>query len=242
MFSSSRPVAGDGSTRRVPELTQLDDATPDIGPSTVRFSLFGQIEVRTASRRLGVSDFPSRKAKQMCQLLAAAAGRPVSKDRLIEALWGAKLPRNPSAAVDHTISVLRSVVAADDGAQPIVTERGHYRIDLAVAEIDLVRFDQLVDSSSTAIHTATLPALLEAVELAQGTVLEDEMYAPWASMPREHYGQRVQRVLLDIARRALVSDDPHLALAMAQRARAESMIVLEEGFGLCRIHQWDSKT
>ena len=231
--SSSRPVAGDGSTQRVPALESPDEATLDIGPSTVRFNLFGPIEVRTSTRRIGVSDFPSRKAKQVCQLLAGAAGRPVSKDRLIDALWGAKLPRNPSAAVDHTISLLRSVVAADDGAQPIVTECGHYRIDLSIAEIDLVRFDQLVDGSSTANLPAALPALLEAVELAQGTVLEDEMYAPWASMLRDHYGQRVQRVLLDVARGALVDDDPHRALAMAQRARYESVIVLEEGFALC---------
>ncbi len=209
------------------------DADSEVGPSTVRFCLFGPIEVRTATRRIGVSDFPSRKVKQVCQLLVSAAGRSVSKDTLIDELWGDKLPRNPSAVVDHTLSLLRSLVVADDGSQPILTERGRYRIDLSVAEVDLIRFDELVGSESVDARTVPLSQLLTAVKLAGGQVLEDEMYAPWAHDLRERYTHRVQRLLLDIARDALVHDDPRLALDMAGRARAESLVVLEEGFALC---------
>jgi DNA-binding SARP family transcriptional activator len=200
---------------------------------SVQFSLFGSIEVRTASRHVGVADFPSRKAKQVCELLVSSAGRTVTKDQLIESVWGEKLPRNPSAAIDHTMSILRSTLVGDDGAQPIVSERSRYRIDLSVAEIDIVRFDELVDQSSCMSRTAQLPKLLEAIGLVRGAVLEDEMYAPWAEVLRDRYGQRVQRVLLDLARSALVHDDPQLALTMAERARQESSVVLEEGYALC---------
>ena len=200
--------------------------------ASVQFLLFGPIEVRTASRSLGVSDFPSRKAKQVCELLVCAAGRAVSKDQLIDSIWADKLPRNPSPAMDHILSTLRATVVGDDGAQPIVTERGRYRIDLSIATIDIVRFDELVDRASAELRSGALSHLMEAAELARGPVLEDEMYAPWAEVLRERYRQRVQRVQLDIARTALVHDDPLLALDMAERARHESVLVLEEGYAL----------
>jgi DNA-binding SARP family transcriptional activator len=206
---------------------------PRSAQPSVHFFLFGSIEVRTATRRLGVSNFPSRKAKQVAELIVCAAGRAVSKDQLIESVWGDKLPRNPSSAMDHIISMLRSTLVADDGSQPIITERGRYRIDLEVATIDIVRFDELVDWASAQPRLGGVADLMEAVELARGPVLEDEMYAPWAEALRERYRQRVQRVQLDIARTALVHDDPALALEMALRAREESSLVLEEGYALC---------
>jgi DNA-binding SARP family transcriptional activator len=199
----------------------------------VKFSVFGPIEVRTPNGIIGVADFPSRKAKQVCQLLVCAGGRTMTKDQLIESVWGDKLPRNPSAAIDHTMSVLRGTVSGDGEVQPIVTERGRYHIDLSVAEIDIVRFDELVDWSTGETRASQLPNLLQAVAIARGTVLEDEMYAPWAEVLRSRYSQRVQRVQLDLARIALVHDDPHLALTMAERARDESSVVLEEGYALC---------
>jgi DNA-binding SARP family transcriptional activator len=202
-------------------------------PGGVRIRLFGPLEVRTASRTLVFRDFPSRKAKTACEILAGAAGRAVSKDELIEALWGDKLPRNPTASAHHTISLLRGTLAADDGSQPIVTDRGRYRVDLDVAEIDTVHFDALIDRAASEHGSSALAHLVDAVGLVGGAVLEDEMYAPWAAELRERYRRRVQRALLDAARMAMVEDDPLLALRMAERARLESDVVLEEGFALC---------
>ncbi len=222
--------------RRAAHESLSDDIEP-IGQHRVRISLFGPVEVTTASRRIGAADFPSKKVKQMCQLLAIAGGNWVTKDRLIDALWGDKLPRNPSAAVDHSISLLRSVMVADDGSQPVETERGRYRIDLTVADIDLLHFDELVDWSSTEDRGGGLRDLLEAVDLARGPVLEDEMYASWATGIRDRYSQRVQRVLLDAARSALVHEEALLALALAERAYEESPVVLEEGIALAAAAQ-----
>jgi DNA-binding SARP family transcriptional activator len=199
----------------------------------VRIQLFGPLAVHTASRALARSDFPSRKAKSACEILASAGGRAVSKDELIEALWGDKLPQNPDASAHHTISLLRRTLVADDGSQPIVTDRGRYRMDLTVAEIDIVRFDELVHRATSEAGSSALPHLLHAVDLVGGTVLEDEMYAPWATGLRDRYLRRVQRVLLDAARMALVGEQPGVALQLAERARLESDVVVEEAFALC---------
>lgn len=198
----------------------------------VGIRLFGVLEVTTPSRTTGVKDFPSRKAKILCQLLSLAGGRPVTKGRLIEELWGDKLPRDPGAALDHTVSLLRGVLRPDDGAHPLVHAAGTYRIDLTCADIDVVRFDGLVERARGEEGAVALATLMDAVAIADGDLLADEPYARWATAARSRYEQLVERTLIDVARRALILDDPELACRMAERARLESDVVVEQAYVL----------
>ncbi|MEZ5409248.1 MAG: AAA family ATPase [Acidimicrobiales bacterium] len=193
----------------------------------VAFSLLGALRVESGGSRLSDSGFPSRKAKQACELLAVAGGRPVSKERLIELLWGDRLPKDPTGAVDHTMSLLRRSLETAAGTQPIVTERGHYRLDLSVSQIDTVQFDALVDVRGLDAEAA-LDSLLAALDLVRGTVLEDEPYQPWAEAVRERYRQKIERARLDAASLALSLHRPQLALDLADRARQDSPTVHEE--------------
>ena len=204
----------------------------------VAFSLLGALRVESGGSRLSDSGFPSRKAKQACELLAIAGGQPVSKERIIELLWGDRLPKDPTGTVDHTMSLLRRSLETARGTQPIVTERGHYRLDMSVCRIDTVQFDALLDVRGLDAEAA-LGSLLKGLALVRGTVLEDEPYQPWAETVRERYRQKIERARLDAAALALGLHRPELALDLADQVRQDSPTVHEEAYtlGVSALHQ-----
>lgn len=192
--------------------------------------LFGSIQVVTAEGRLGAADFPSRKAKQVCAVLALAGGRPVSKDQLLETLWGDRLPRDPGATVEQAVSILRSTLARVTDVPTVVTERGRYRFDTTRVDIDLVRFNELVEAAGRVSGREQLDVLQQSLSLVVGDVLEDEPSASWIETERDRYRRLVERVALDVARLALAHDEAAVAHSAAERARRSSPLVLEEGY------------
>lgn len=204
----------------------------------VAFSLLGALRVESGGSRLSDSGFPSRKAKQACELLAIAGGQAVSKERMIELLWGDRLPKDPTGTVDHTMSLLRRSLESAAGTQPIVTERGHYRLDMTVSRIDTVQFDAFLDVRGLDAEAA-LGSLLDALALVRGAVLDDEPYQPWAESVRERYRQKIERARLDAASLALGLHRPDLALDLADRVCHDSPTVHEEAYtlGVSALHQ-----
>ena len=194
--------------------------------------LFGSLQVVGPNGRLTVSDFPSRKAKQVGAVLAFARGRPVSKDRLVDLLWGERIPRDPSATVEHAVSLLRSTLATVAEVPTIITERGRYRLDPKQVGVDLVRFDELVDVCSTLARSRSPSVLQAAAAVATDYVLVDEPTAPWAEVERDRYRGRIERVALEIAELALAHDDADAAHEAAERVRRASVSVLEDAYAL----------
>lgn len=192
--------------------------------------LFGSIEVVGPVGRLTASDFPSRKAKQVCAVLALAGGRPVSKDHLLDVLWSTRLPRDPGATVEQAVSMLRSSLGKVATGSTIITERGRYRFDTAQVEIDLVRFDRLLEEAFRAEGRERIDALRQALLVADRDLLEDEPTAPWAEIERDRYRRRVETAALDLARLALAHDEPTIAHEAAERAHQASPLALEEAY------------
>jgi DNA-binding SARP family transcriptional activator len=194
--------------------------------------LFGSFEVVGPTGHLTVGDFPSRKSKQVGEVLALARGRPVSKERLVDLLWSDRVPRDPNATVEHAVSLLRATLGTVIDSPTIVTERGRYRFDQQQIEIDLVRFDELVHDAERSLGLDRLGALQKADALATGDVLEDEPTAAWAEVERDRYRRCLERAALGIAQLALAHDDAEVAHEAAERARLASDPVLEEAYAL----------
>lgn len=186
--------------------------------ATIDIRLFGSLRVSTPSVRLTGRDFPSRKASQLCAVLAVASGSPVSKDRLIELLWGQRLPMNPGATVEHTVSTLRAALRHESEPSAIVTAAGGYRFDLSRVRIDVVEFDRLVEAAARTGGLEALHLLQAALRLVDGELVEDETSTSWVVATRGRYHRRVERALLDAARLALAHDQPELARSLAARA------------------------
>src|SRR5438034_1029233 len=106
------------------------------------FRILGPIEVR------GGGEYPldlgGRKQRVLLTALVLDANRVISTDRLIEALWGDSPPGTAATALQGYVSQLRKAFAPD---QRIVTRAPGYVLELEPDELDLGRFEQLVDEA-----------------------------------------------------------------------------------------------
>ena len=187
-------------------------------PVTVR--LFGPIAVSVGERTLGPRDFGGARPKQVLEILLSARGAMVPVDRIAELLWGEELPTNASGSVHTFVSALRRHLCSDprSSRQLVVTERGAYRFAVEQAEIDLDRFDELLERAGRVPTEAARRCLADALSLASQEVLEDEPYADWAQELRGTYRGRAIGANLEAADAALISRDFRAALSHAQAA------------------------
>jgi len=134
---------------------------------------------------------PVRGAKQrtVLALLALHRGKPVSADRLIDALWGNEQVANPVNALQAQIGQLRRTL----GATAIVTSDAGYALGIGPDDVDAARFEQLVakgrrlfDEGEMALAST---ALGEALRLRRGEPLTEFAYAGFADGERAHLGE-----------------------------------------------------
>ena len=105
-------------------------------------------------------------------------------------------------------------------AQLVVTEAEAYRFATDAVDLDLDRFDELLERSAREPTRIARHSLEQALSLVRGEVLEDEPYAPWAQDLRGSYQGRVLGARLDAADAALAELDFAAALAHAEAAVA----------------------
>ncbi|WP_405786722.1 tetratricopeptide repeat protein [Streptomyces sp. NBC_00029] len=89
------------------------------------------------------------RVRRLLARLLVEPGRPVSADRLVDALWGgpdAELPLHPYASLQGQVSRLRAALeraAPQDGRGRLLHEAGGYRLELAPGQLDAQRFAEL---------------------------------------------------------------------------------------------------
>jgi DNA-binding SARP family transcriptional activator len=177
----------------------------------------GTLQVAGNAHLLGPDAFGGRKPKQVLAVLVAARGHAVSKERLVDALWGDQPPQHPIATLENHVWVLRRHLrpVVGDPWPVIVAESGGYRLELAQVDLDLDRFDDLVRRAHGAVGRVALHELEQALALVRGELLEDELYAPWAEPLRRTYETLVRNVRLQVADLALALDEPETAVVQA---------------------------
>jgi DNA-binding SARP family transcriptional activator len=188
----------------------------------VAVRLFGPLAVDDGVSTRGPGDLGGMRPKQVLEILLAARGHRVSTDRLAELLWGDARPDKWAGSIQTFISVLRRRLTSDgDRARELViTEASAYRVATELVDLDLDRFDELLERSSRESTQRSRLSLEQALALVQGEVLEDEPYATWAQDLRGTYQGRVLGAHLDAADAALAELDYVGALAHAERAAA----------------------
>ncbi|MFD3458880.1 BTAD domain-containing putative transcriptional regulator [Nocardia fluminea] len=124
------------------------------------FSVLGPVTARTTAG-LAV-DIPEAKVRALLAALLVGAGRPVSTDRLIDDLWGDRLPQNATGALQTKVSRLRrALAAAEPGADGLV-ESAHqgYRLRIGAQELDSWQFAELIAAASQTADPKTRAGLL----------------------------------------------------------------------------------
>ena len=191
--------------------------------------LLGPFEVADGDRTLVIGGGRQRK---LLAILALRANEFVGSERLIEELWGEQPPETAAKALQGYISQLRKTL----GHEVLLTRPGGYVLQIAPGELDVHRFEQLVDEARDAEPREAAEKLREALALWRGPALADFAYDDFARTEIARLEERrlvvlEQRIDADLALgrhaalvgelAALVAQEP-----LSERPRAQLMLAL----------------
>src|SRR3954464_12009856 len=104
----------------------------------MEFRILGSIE---AVGDEGPRPLGAPKQRALLALLLLNANAVVSRDRLVDALWGAEPPEPAVSSLQVCVQVLARVL----GGYRVERHGTGYRLGLDPVELDLGRFERLVD-------------------------------------------------------------------------------------------------
>ncbi|MBG6189463.1 DNA-binding SARP family transcriptional activator [Arthrobacter sp. CAN_A212] len=191
------------------------------GPAPVHLSIqiIGKLRVRRGNEVLEAEHFGGPKPRQILEILLLTLGTPVSKDRLVEKLWGNHPPAESMATLESYVSVLRRHLQPGEGkAGPLRTSNGGYVMDPFLVDLDLDRFNSLMRAVRASSPAAAYPLLQQALELSAVPLLADELRPEWAQEERALHSARVTSALILAAEIACVLHQPDDGVLWARRA------------------------
>jgi len=132
--------------------------------------VLGPVEVRVDGRPVPLG---GPKPRALLAVLLLHRNEVVSRDRLIESLWGERPPSSAQASLDTYISRLRSLLGVDR----IERRPPGYLLRVEPGELDLDRFEALFEEARAAAAAGDLVAaqgrLDDALDLWRGRALAD---------------------------------------------------------------------
>jgi YVTN family beta-propeller protein len=143
----------------------------------MEFRILGVLEVREGESRIPLG---AGKQRALLALLLLHANEVVATDRLIDELWGESPPETARKAVHVYVTRLRKAV----GSERIRTHEPGYVLELDSDELDLRRFERLVEEGRQLRQDGEDPRaaeiLREALALWNGPPLADFTYELFA--------------------------------------------------------------
>jgi DNA-binding SARP family transcriptional activator/DNA-binding XRE family transcriptional regulator len=121
----------------------------------VEVELLGPILVRHNGQARGVA---SRKQRSLLALLAVQPGRAVTREEIIDVLWGDQPPRSARNLVHIYIGQLRRLLGSEPGAPTVERSGGGYRLVIDRDQIDVTRFDDLVAAARISLRNDDIQA------------------------------------------------------------------------------------
>ncbi|HEX7625432.1 MAG TPA: BTAD domain-containing putative transcriptional regulator [Gaiellaceae bacterium] len=127
----------------------------------MEFRILGPLEVSDGDRPVAVA---GAKPRALLAALLIRSGQTVSAERLIDELWGDDPPETAANTLQVYVSQLRRAL----GPGTIERRSSGYALGASRAQIDLARFEDLVESARAAEPPAAAAALHEALSLWRG--------------------------------------------------------------------------
>ena len=181
----------------------------------MEFRILGPLEVVEQGRALPLG---GARQRTLLALLLTRANEVVSADRLIDELWGAQPPRTAANALQYHVSQLRKALAPHEA---IVTQEPGYVIRVGPDELDLLRFETLVEEARQAAPELAAQRLREALDLWRGP--------PLADLAHESFAQteilRLEELRLEALERRIEAD---LALGRYAELVGEVQVLVRE--------------
>jgi DNA-binding SARP family transcriptional activator len=187
----------------------------------VEYRILGPLEVVEDGNPVALGTV---KERLVLAVLLLHANEFVSRERLIDDLWGEAPPPTAPEAVYVYVSKLRKALSAA-GADPITTESGGYRLQIEPERLDSSRMQRLVGSAREHLAKSNLESaaaqFAEALSLWRGPTL--------AGLQLESRG-RDEVAALDELRLAALMDriDCDLALSRHEQVLGELGVLVSE--------------
>ena len=200
------------------------------------FRLLGPLEVWDHGRPLQLG---GSKQRALLAILLLHANEVVSRDLLIDELWGSRPPGRAAHTLETYISRLRKTLHADAAdEQPLVTRPPGYMLRLDPGQLDLHRFERLAEEGRRALAThapqRAAAKLRQALALWRGRPLADLEFEEFARIEVERLHElRLQaledRIEADLAlgrHEAVVPELESLVAEHPLRERLRSQLML----------------
>jgi DNA-binding SARP family transcriptional activator len=147
--------------------------------ATTDFRILGPLEVAHDGEAVRLA---GSRQRALLAILLLHAGEAVSTDRLIDELWGDEPPDAGPTALRVRISQLRR--ALGPAGDLLVTRPPGYALALTPEQLDLRRFERLVEEGERSLRgedaAAAAESLRAALDLWRGPPLADFRYMPFA--------------------------------------------------------------
>jgi len=188
----------------------------------VQVRLLGQVDLLVDG---GVRAVSGIRRKSVLAVLAVHAGEVVTAERLIDIVWGERVPRTAVNNLQSHISFLRRLIEVPSA---ILARSSGYLLDLGPVGTDLALARRLVRRAEQTQDPAEVVRLLrEAVALWRGQPLRDVTGSGWT---QEQAQQLVELRL-----------SAHKALAQARLRLGQYAAVVAELSPLAREHRRDEQ-
>ena len=153
----------------------------------INVRLFGATSVEVDGRWLPPGALRGRP-RQILEILAAADGAPVAKDRLSDLVWDGAPPTSYQGTLESYVCNLRHSLGVKSGrASVLATSAAGYVLSGPEVSVDLSEAHQHLAATGSA--DAVVDHALAAVRLASGDLLESEPYAAWADRARDVFSR-----------------------------------------------------
>jgi predicted ATPase/DNA-binding SARP family transcriptional activator len=140
----------------------------------MQFRILGPLEVAEGDCLVSLA----AAQRSLLAVLLLSANEVVSADRLIEELWGEKVPESGRTALQVRVSQLRKALGGAGGR--IATRAPGYLLRVDRDELDLHCFERLVSEADRAEPAVAAAKLREALGLWRGAPLVDLSFASFA--------------------------------------------------------------
>ena len=182
--------------------------------------LLGRFAVRHAGRPVAAAAFGGQLARRLVRVLVAHRGEVVTREALIDALWGDRAPADPEANLNVVVNRARrglgdpAVIETVDGGYLFGTG-GDVTVDAEVFAARVRAARRAVEHGRPADALTTVQ---DALRLWRGTPLPEDTYAQWARPHRDRLERDHQDALEVGARAALACGDARRAAELADAA------------------------
>ena len=198
------------------------------------FRLLGPLEIADGAKLLRLGE---GRQRGVLVLLLLHRNEAVSSERLIDTLWGERPPATAAKVLQNHVSHLRR--ALGNGAAARLETRGHgYALRVEAGELDLDRFQQLVQAGSEALRrdepAEAADRMRDALGLWRGPPLADVAYEAFAQpeiarLQAQRLVALEQRIDADLAlgrQRELIGELEALVAEHPLRERPRSQLML----------------